>query len=212
MRLFPSRTQCIKNIQCFPETDATRLAQIWTALVNEPLTLQIVEVQDQILALLRRWKAFRNQPAPRNDRFLQELTEDQTVVDALAIIINAARTSTSLAAILENEKAIETTYNFLKYHMLQNGTPTRIVTVSKALLMISGFTLAFDSEVLKRIKKSNSNMLTCSGVWPFCLFLETLQFIATEQSAWEQDNGRMIELIPSVPIGQVMDRILWPSN
>lgn len=95
--------------------------------------------------------------------------------------------------------------------MLQNGTPARIVTVSKALLMISGFTLGFDSVVLQRIKKSNPNMLACSGVWPFCLFLETLQYVASEQSAWEHDNGLMSELLPAVPIGQVMDRIIWRS-
>ena len=146
-----------------------------------------------------------------NDGFLQQLSEDQSTVAALSTIINDYRMTTSMATILQHREAIETIYTFLKSCMLQNGTPARIVTVSKALLMVAGFTLAFDSVILQRIKKSNPNMLACSGVWPFCLFLETLQFVASEQSSWEQDNGQMSDLLPAVPIGQVMDRILWSS-
>ncbi len=211
MRLFPSRTHCVKNIQSFPETDSTQLTQIWQAMGDQHLQWRASGVQEHVVGLLRRWQAYRNQPAPRNDGFLEQLSEDQAIVDALSTIINDVRKTTSLSAILQQKEAIETLYTFLKSHMLRDGTPTRIVTVSKALLMISGFTLAFDSVVLQQIKKSNSNMIACSGVWPFCLFLETLQFVACEQSAWEHDNGPMSELLPAVPIGQIMDRILWRS-
>ena len=96
--------------------------------------------------------------------------------------------------------------------MLCDNVPARIVTVSKALLMISGFTPALDSVVLARIKKSNPNMLSCPGVWPFCLYYETLQFVSSEQRAWEDVNGPMSELLPGVPIGQLMDRILWRES
>ncbi len=211
MSLFPNRRRCIRNINAFPETDAAELAQIWQALGNQHVHRQVIEVEQQILVLLNRWQAFRNQRAPRNDGFLQQLSENQPVVQALSTIIDSTRATTSLATILQQRESIETVYNFLQSNLLQHQIPARIVTVSKAFLMISGFTPAFDSVILERMRRSTPDVLARPGVWPFCVFLETLEFVAREQSVWEQENGRMSELLPAVPIGQVMDRILWRS-
>lgn len=209
MPLFPNRTTALRQIGNFPEEDANSLAFIWQTLSNRPLQDAICDVQPQVTTLLRHWKAYRNQPSPRNDSFLEELSHHQATLDALSVILNATRDTTNLTSILHHRESIELVYNFLKCHMLQGGIPARIVTVSKALLMVSGFSVGLDSFLRNRIKSSDSNMLTCSGVWPFCLYFETLNFVAREQAAWEHHSGLMSALQPAVPIGQLMDRILW---
>jgi hypothetical protein len=209
MRLFPSRTQCVRNIRGFPESDASELAEIWQALGQSATEGTLIQLGPKVLHLLRRWQAYRNQPSPRNESFIQELVQDSQTLEALSTLIQSSRTTTSLASILGHRQEIERVYNFLKEHMLQDRTPARIVTVSKALLMLAGFTPALDSVVLDRIKKSNPNLLACPGVWPFCLYYETLQFVSSEQTIWEGANGPISKLLAGVPIGQMMDRILW---
>ena len=212
MRLFPSRAQCVRNIRQFPQRDASELAEIWQAFGRLPTQDFLIELEGKVSRLLRRWQAYRNQPSQRNERFLQELVHDTQTWEAFSTLVQSSRAATNLTAALEQKDAIETVYDFLKGHMLQNRIPARIVTVTKVLLMVLGFTPAFDSVVLKQIKKANPNVLACPGVWPFCLYYETLQYVSNEQVSWEARNGRMSELLPGVPIGQIMDRILWRES
>jgi hypothetical protein len=136
------------------------------------------------------------------------LAKIKAVRESLFRLVDVTYRSGSLRSILRLGSDIEAVYEFLKARMLRN-VPARIVTVSKALLMIGGFSPGFDTNVLAAIRKSNPYILAASGVWPYCLFQEHLEFLASQQTAWEKQNGRMKDLRPGVPIGQIMDRILW---
>lgn len=209
MALFPNRIQCLRNIQRFPRKDAVQLAGIWSKLRDSITPDAISPLQSDVLVLLKRWQAYRNQPSPRNDCFLEELFEDSSTRTAFSEVVQKTSTTTRLLSILERKDAIATVYTFLKDRMLRDHGPARIVTVSKGMLMICGFTPAFDSVVLNRIRQYNRNLLAHPGVWPFSVFQEILEFLAAEQQAWEDRNGPMSDLLPGVPIGQLMDRILW---
>lgn len=130
-------------------------------------------------------------------------------------IVEVTEITGKLSSILTEEDSIQRVYNQLERSIfLAKDEPARIVTVSKALLMIAGFTPGLDSNVLRAIHRANPFMLACPGVWPFCLYGETLRYLASEQDEWEKENGSMISLDKAVgtSIGQIMDKILLESG
>lgn len=96
-------------------------------------------------------------------------------------LVDVTNRSGSLRYVVQLEKEMELVYNFLKEHMLEHA-PARIVTVSKALLMVAGFSPGFDTRVLEAIGKANPYILAAPGVWPFCLYKEHLEFMAGQQA------------------------------
>ncbi len=210
MNLFPDKTECVRLINKWEKdfvNDATSLSKIRNQLYQTHSASSIEGVQPDALRLVGKWGGYRYKHGGRNDNVFASLASDTSIVGSLFDVIDVTKTS-SLDSILKRRNSIENIYNFLKDNMLRNGK-ARIVTVSKALLMLAGFAPALDSQVLEKLHQSNPDLLTCSGVWPFCLYFETLQFIAEEQKKWEAKNGPMGSLEPAIPIGQVMDRILW---
>ena len=212
MRLFPSRKHCAQNIRAFHKknpNDVSDLSTLWQKLTKEQTPDTLTDAQGDLLKLLKRWQAYRNQPSRRNEAVLENLLEDQGALTALRDLIHTTQATSDLTRILEHKAQINAVFDFFKAYSLQDGVPARIVTVSKAMLMTCGFTVGLDSKVLERIRQANPYSLTCPGVWPFCLYFETLQYIAYEQRMWEEENGSMNHLLECLPIGQIMDMILW---
>lgn len=205
--LFPDKATCLRQVNKFPKKDSDLLEEIWKSLVQQHNTTVLQTVEPKVVRRLSAWQAYRNQRSQRNDHFLSKLAGTKAVTNSLFKLVDATQ-SGSLHSVISFEKEMELLYNFLKQHMLEHGY-ARIVTVSKALLMIAGFSLGLDTKILTRLRTVNPNLVAASGVWPFCLYQEHLRFIADQQLAWERLNGRMSDLSPGVPIGQIMDRILW---
>lgn len=207
--LFPNLTTIRRRIRSFPNNDSIVLSEIWDLLGQNQIDVH--SVQEKILRTLRRWQAYRNQIGQKNENFVEQMFANQEISESLFNLINISRNNYSLNYILNTyEGDIDKIFNWLVHNMFLNDVPARIVTVSKTLLMLSGFSLALDSVVLKLIHNENKFLLCCSGVWPYCLYSETLKFVAQEQIAWEQHyNLSMNQLLPNVPIGQIMDRALW---
>jgi hypothetical protein len=220
--LFPNKSKCevlIKQFESRKKTkrDCDELAKLWGIMVGlrEDSSQQFPEVQDRVSKMLGRWNAFR--PYSREERkvdFLKPLDEDRETKEALRQIIQRTQETEDLSEVLEKERgSIERLYNFLQHAFLINSKPARIVTVSKALLMLCGFSPGFDSNVLRALKQSNRDLLACPGVWPFCVYFEALKYIADEQKFWEQSEGCPLTALRSnyqcVPIGQLIDRILF---
>ena len=212
MPLFPNIEQCQLAIQQFPEDQAQALHGIHQHLIQNRTNQGLIDIEGKVLRLLGGWGAFRGQRARRNEHFLQALVRNEQAVTSLFHVLDLSANNGGLTAILDHHQRIQPLYDSLTSVLLMNEVPARIMTVSKSLLMLTGFTVGFDSRVLLRIRQANPFVLTCPGVWPFCLFLETLRFIASEQDEWERANGPMSGLLQGVPIGQIMDRILWGKN
>ena len=211
-QLFPDIAKGRRKIKQFETKDPRSFKELplfWNRLVTEQTPEMLKSLEPDIISLLSSWHAYRNQPAPHSNDFLTKLVEDPSKRDNLFSLVNVANTSASLSDILNRRKEMESVYNFLNESMLEHGVPARIVTVSKALLMVAGFSIGFDGIALKILKKANPSLLACPGVWPFDLYHEHLTFVADQQSSWETKNGKMGELIPGTPIGQIMDRIIW---
>jgi hypothetical protein len=211
--LFPDLDIAQNRIVNFPTRDSEVLANMWGLLDNENPDLE--GLQNKLSSTLRRWQAFRNQIGQKNEHFISAIFSNPNLSNSLRSIINTSKEHYSLEYILNHsEQDIKIMYDWLVRNLFSTDTPARIVTVSKTLLMLTGFSIALDSVVLKLIKRENKYLPCCSGVWPFCLFLECLQFVASEQIKWERDNKiEMKTLLPNVPIGQIMDRMLWtPTN
>lgn len=217
MPLFPNPQQCQSRLNRFPPKDAEALRGIRKHLTNgfnnDNLLASLADVQTDVLRTLGRWGAYRNQGGSRNTHFLEALIANDPIGSAFSTVFGATLQTTDLALLLnEHRTAIDQLYHFLRTSMLLDQVPARIVTISKALWVITGFSVGLDSRVLKKIKMAKPYALTCPGVWPFCLYWETLEIIASEQQVWEHQYGRPLsELLPGVPIGQVMDRILWTA-
>ena len=77
------------------------------------------------------------------------------------------------------------------------------------MLVLLGCTVGFDSKVREAIAIANPNLDVPYGVWTFEHFINVQLYIADEQVKWETSNGLMANLLPGVPIGQIMDRILF---
>ncbi|MCL4540324.1 MAG: hypothetical protein M1378_12150 [Bacteroidetes bacterium] len=215
MRLFPSRKHCAQNIRAFHKknpNDVSDLSTLWQKLTREQTPDTLSDAQGDLLKLLKRWQAYRNQPSRRNEAVLEDLLKNQGALTALRDLIQATQATSDLTRILEHKTQINAVFDFFKARSLQDDVPARIVTVSKAMLMTCGFTVGLDSKVLGRIRKANPYLLACPGVWPSCLYFETLQYIANEQRMWEEENGPMHDLLEGFPIGQIMDMILWRNS
>jgi hypothetical protein len=210
--LFPTPEICKTRIINFPKKDSEILVKIWDMLNNNHIDVR--SVQENVLRTLRRWQAYRNQQGQKNENFIEQIFNNKTISNSFHNLINVSRNCYSLNNILKtNESDIEKIFIWLVQNLFLNNVPARIVTVSKTLLMLSGFSVALDSVVLKLIHDENKFLLTCSGVWPFCLYLDTLKFISQEQIDWEQKyNQQMIFLLTNTPIGQIMDRVLWQQR
>lgn len=207
--LFPKPKICKSRIENFPNMDSVVLAEIWDLLGQN--RIDVHSIQEKILKTLRRWQAYRNQIGTKNEKFVEQIFANQEILDSLFRLISISRIDYSLNNILNtHESDIEKIFNWLVHNLFLDDIPARIVTVSKTLLMLSGFSIGIDTVVRRLIHIENNFLLTCSGVWPSCLYIDTLKFIAQEQIAWEQNyNQPMNVLLPNVPIGQIMDRILW---
>jgi hypothetical protein len=207
--LFPDIHIFQNRIINFPQRDSEILNELWNLLSQNPINIQLV--QEKILRTLRRWQAYRNQQGQKNEHFVQQMFNNPEICNSILSLINTSRNNYSLNHILtNNENDIEKIFNWLVQNLFLDNIPARIVTVSKALLMLCGFSIALDSVVLKLIHRENKFLLTCSGVWPFCLYSNTLKFISQEQINWEAHyNQQMSNLINNTPIGQIMDRGLW---
>jgi len=205
--LFPDKSVCVSRVNRFARREDRLLKQIWNPIVQGHNAVALRKAETDVVYNLNRWQAYRNQHGQANVRFLSDLTRSKAVTNSLFKLVDATE-SGRLCSILYHDKELELVYDFLKEHMLQ-GAYARIVTVSKALLMIAGFSVGFDTKILDKLRVANPNLVAASGVWPFCLYRGHLQFIADQQSAWERRNGSMQALLPDVPIGQIMDRILW---
>ncbi len=212
MALFPNPERCARNIQAFQRKyprDVAQLSELWQALSAQQTPDVFENVQPAFIKLLGRWQGYRNQ-LTKNAGILTELAENNAVLAALTDLICLVQRTSSLSEILERKESIRVLFDFLKYNLLQRHVPARIVTVSKSMLMLSGFSVGFDSKVLQQIKRASPYALAVSGVWPFCLYFDMLEYIASEQQAWETQYARSMQaLLPNVQIGQVMDRILW---
>jgi hypothetical protein len=209
MPLFPNIEQCQLAIHNFPQDQAQILNGVFHDLVQNGNNQALLDVETRVVRLLKRWNAHRGQRAPLNVNFVQSLIQNDQAVASLFEIVNVTSNTTSLNLILGHEQSIRLLYDSLKALLLSNDVPARIMTVSKCLLMLTGFTVGLDTRVRKKIQQAYPYALTCSGVWPFYLYLETLKLIAIQQDEWQQHNGSMSNLLPGVPIGQIMDRILW---
>lgn len=172
---------------------------------------------DQDMNIVRRlgnWHAFRYRHSELNRKFLSVLDIPE-VKNAWLRIVEVTEETRKLSSILKEEDSIQRVYDHLERSIfLAKDEPARIVTVSKTLLMIAGFTPGLDSNVLRAIHRANPFMLACPGVWPFCLYDETLRYIASEQDKWEKENGSMIALDKAVgtSIGHITDKILFESG
>ena len=210
--MFPKKARCRRKIEQFQE-QAPSLDEIWSLIQKSPnKTDTLKEVESRTVTLLGLWGAYRYRHGPRNERFLTQLFSHKHVANAFFEIVSVTKRTGRLHSILKHEDAINALYDFMKCSIFSAKEPARIVTVSKALLMVAGFSVGLDSSVLEKIKLANPYALACPGVWPFCLYFETLEFLADQQEIWESKYGPMVNLCPGVPIGQVMDRVLWESG
>ncbi len=209
MNLFPSIDECRSAINRFPVDESQTLNEIHQHLIANNNGQGLLDVEPKVFRLLRRWRAFRGQPGEKNEHFISALIDNAQFINAFFEVFNATTMASSLNQVLEHSQSIEVIYNAIKGTLLIGEAPARIVAVSKSLLMLAGFTVGFDSRVFERMRLANEYLLTCSGVWPFCLYFETLKFFAGELDTWQETNEPMTNLLPGVPVGQIMDRILW---
>jgi len=219
MPIFPKKTESRRLLRQYCSASerarirCERLKRIWRQIAERHSRKVLLQIQPEVLSNLGRWQAYRYRYGPRNETFLKDLGNSPSRY-ALFRLVTVTHTSGSLHAVLKEKSALETVYEFLKKKMILEEKPARIVAISKALLMIGGFSPGFDSAVSQVIKSHNPYLLICPGVWPFCVYYEALQFLADEQNSWEKKNGPMLDLLSqsekgNVPIGQIMDRILW---
>lgn len=215
MPLFPEKSKCEKKIEKFNKgiktsKDSQDLEYVFGQMLRYQNAATLFDVQPIVLNLLGRWGAYRYKPANKaNKHFLEFLASKDSIVTTLFDIVNLVAKANELQEILKSKRHIEQIYNFLRESLLLGEIPARIVTVSKTMLIITGLSPGLDSRVLKAIKLSTPQALACPGVWSFHLYFEHLEFVAKEQIEWEKSCGSMRKLLPDIPIGQIMDRILW---
>lgn len=227
MSLFPEPNECRKRLERFSNNwpgNVRLLNEIHSQITNAiSQNLQqrghtLIGINENVLRLLQSWSAFRNS-GQRNDNFLPDVVAVDDGVN-IGIIYEITRTtnehadsSDSLGKILdERHGGIEKVYNCFREKLLFHNPRARIVTISKALLIICGFAVGFDTKVNKAINNSKIEAFAASGVWPFWMYFENLKAVAEEQTRWERRyDEKMCDLLPGTPIGQIMDRILWIS-
>ena len=148
--LFPNLTICRKRINNFPTKDSDILSELWKLLGQNQIDVPLV--QEKILKTLRSWQEYRNQPGQKNENFVVQILDNREISNSFYKLINISRIDHSLIQILnENENDIDIIYTWLVHNLFLYGIPSRIVTVSKTLLMLTGFSLALDSVVLRQI-------------------------------------------------------------
>jgi len=223
--LFPEPTECRRRLGDFSEKwpENVRLLNEIHRKITDAIDQDVQQkrqilsdINRDVLGLLQRWSAFRG-GGRKNENFLPDVVAVDGGVN-VEIIYEIARTTNehedSLGEILnERQDGIKKVYNCFREKLLLNNPRARIVAISKALLIICGFSVGFDTErVNKAINNSKIEAFAAPGVWPFWMYFGNLKAVAEEQTRWESRyNERMCDLLTGTPIGQIMDRILWTS-
>lgn len=168
-------------------------------------------IQQELFRMLGSFQAFRNQPAPKNWNFVALLAQAPAALadfnTLFASVWKCVRLSTLLS---ERRRELRTAYDFTQRTILIEPKG-RIVTVSKALMMLTGCTPAYDESVLKCLKQIYGGHSWLSpGQWTCDQFIEVLSLIAADVDSWERIHGRpLISLEPIRPIGIVVDKVLF---
>lgn len=220
--LFPSISVCKNKIKKFPAMeDYGFYSELKKASKNEEkLKAKLCEISEKFVKRLGDWGAYRNQPdRERNENFLNDVSKFQMFLYSLSKLIDLTSRYKNLLKFQEHELAtsyLEDIYDKLRDHLFKNKKPARIVTLSKAILLLTGIGPAFDSIVLSKINNSNPDLLAVPGVWPFCLYDEIMYYIAEQQDIWEYKNKmKMTDLVKniqnrcSLTLGQIINIILW---
>lgn len=166
-------------------------------------------ISHNLIRMLGSFQAYRNQPAKRNLKFIDDLLNNQNVLRSFNRLIQARIKNNNLDDMLKNHnRAFKDAYNFTRENILMLPVG-RIVTVSKALMMLIGINPALDQKNIERINE-HMEIKIKPGQWSYNEFKEVLVFINNEIKKWEkQYNKFFASLENNMPVGVIMDKVLF---
>lgn len=214
MALFPEPQECQQRIIAWDQKSKGRevaaLGHIQQCLRDNQSTKGLISVQQSVVATLGRWQAVRGRKGVHiNRRFIEDFAENSNNVKLFFEIFNIVRNSSDLSEILQHRESLKQLYDEINTILLCDNVSPYIVTTSKTLLILLGLNVGVDKRVRNALK-SKFPQFAIHGVWEFDLFYELLKYLSQEARDWrERYNMPITGLIPGVPVGQIMDRILF---